>query len=275
MLWRRARRRTRSASSVPGERNSGSRSSGRASTAAMITSAWSTNSSPSTNASRTGSCSSLASAAANFGGAVGARAGLPGLDARASRGAVGAGSASTSIACPWAVTRARSSASWASRKVTSTIASRVSARPIDQTGTSRTSLSTSSIRVIADLIGWLVIGLFKPRPPTFKAVRNLLWRGPDGRSVVEDSRTVERETEHTACRGRRPTPRPPRPHRCLSVATTANPSEAGTDPACVVVSRLAALAPQQPSVSGASGRTRPATQWTQMRASPPRPLAGG
>ena len=80
------------------------------------------------------------------------------------------------------------------RRVISTIASRVSAGAIDHAGTSRTSLSASSIRVIADLIGWLVMGLFSHSPPTFKVARKPLWRSPSDTSPVDVSPVVERKS---------------------------------------------------------------------------------
>ena len=62
-------------------------------------------------------------------------------------------SASTSTVWPWWATRSCSSAIWASSRVSSTIASRVSAGLIDQAGASRTVFRMSWIWAAADRIG--------------------------------------------------------------------------------------------------------------------------
>ena len=120
---------------------------------ATITWAWSTSSMPSASATRIGSNAPEPSAVASR--VLRCAAARVCFVACAHQFAVlvAPESASTSTVWPWWATRSCSSAIWASRRVSSTIASRASAGLIDQAGASRTVFRMSSIWAAADRIG--------------------------------------------------------------------------------------------------------------------------
>ena len=126
---------------------------GSASTAATITWAWSTNTRPSASATRVGSNAPDPNAAPSR--VLRCAAARVCFVACAHQFAVlvAPESASTSTVWPWWATRSCSSAIRASSRVSSTIASRVSAALIDQAGWSRRVFSSSPIRDSTELIG--------------------------------------------------------------------------------------------------------------------------
>ena len=169
---RRGGRRTRPGVACASTATRGSRSAGSASTAATITWAWSTSSRPSASATRVGSNASDPNAAASR--VLRCAAARVCFVACAHQFAVEVApeSASTSTVWPWWATRSCSSAIWASSRVSSTIASRVSAGLIDQAGASRTVFRMSWIWAAADRIGCprsvvsAVLAMTPIRPPS-------------------------------------------------------------------------------------------------------------